>query len=392
MAGEDTAALIRQPDAPKRATLLELLLDVVYVAALALISMRLASDVTWLGGVRVLVLLMAIWWIWSITALLTDFYNPEQLRIQLVVAWAMLGSVVMTAAIPHAFIDHGWLFAGMYVAIHVGRGIMLVSLLRGHEAQARATRFLVWFVVSGTAWIAGAFLPNPLRLLLWGIALMIDYIGGALRYPSPRLGRVPLAQYDKGSEHLGERYQQFIILALGDIILVPVLQNDGRGFTAGRLGGLLLAFATMLLLWHIYVYRAGAFLQVAITKRPGRATRWAPYTHLLMVAGIVSTAAGFELVINGNRTRAGLGWVLVVVGGPTLFLIGRTIFEYEIFGRFSWSRLLWVLVLVGLTPLVASRPLILAASVTGAALLGVGLSDAVRAKGRPSPVERSEQP
>ncbi|MFC6021960.1 low temperature requirement protein A [Plantactinospora solaniradicis] len=392
MAGEDTAALLRQPDAPKRATLLELLLDVVYVAALALISMRLADDVTWLGAARVLVLLMAVWWIWSITALLTDFYNPEQLGIQLVVGWAMFGSIVMTAALPHAFRHQGWLFAGIYVGIHVGRGIALVSLLRGHEAQARAARFLVWFVVSGVAWLAGAFLPNPMRLVLWAVALMIDYVGAALRYPTPRLGRVPLAQYDKASEHLGERYQQFIILALGDIILVPVLQNDGRGFNPERLGGLLLAFATMLLLWHIYVYRAGAFLQMAISSGPGRATRWAPYTHMLMVAGIVSTAAGFELVINGTRDRAGLGWVMVVVGGPTLFLIGRTVFEYEIFGRFSWSRLLWLLVLVGMTPLLVSPPLIVAAAVTGAALLGVGMSDALRAKHASSPDEHSARP
>ncbi|MBF9131743.1 low temperature requirement protein A [Plantactinospora sp. S1510] len=385
MAGEDTAALLRQPDAPKRATLLELLLDVVYVAALALISMRLADDVNWLGAARVLVLLMAVWWIWSITALLTDFYNPEQLGIQLVVAWAMFGSIVMTAALPHAFRQQGWVFAGIYVGIHVGRGIVLVALLRGHEAQARAARFLLWFVVSGVAWIAGAFLPSPMRLALWAVALMIDYVGAALRYPTPRLGRVPLYQYDKASEHLGERYQQFIILALGDIILVPVVQNDGRGFSTERLGGLLLAFATMLLLWHIYVYRAGAFLQVAIRRGPGRTTRWAPYTHMLMVAGIVSTSAGFELVINGSRSRAGLGWVMVVVGGPTLFLIGRTVFEYEIFGRFSWSRLLWLVVLVGIAPLLVSPPLIVAAAVTGVALLGVGLSDAIRAKRMSAP-------
>ncbi|GAB3974764.1 low temperature requirement protein A [Plantactinospora veratri] len=378
MASDETRRLLRHPEAPKRATLLELLLDVVYVAALALLSMRLAEEVTWLAAAQVLVLLMAVWWVWSITALLTDFYNPDQPKIQVIVAWAMLGSIVMTASIPQAFAALGWLFAGMYVAIHLVRGVVLIAVLRGHQAQIRAARFLCWFVLSGALWLAGAFLPASTRLMLWGAALVIDYVSAALRYPTPWLGRVPLAQYDKASEHLGERYQQFVILTLGDIILVPLLISGRSGLNAVRMGMLLLAFVTMLLLWQIYVYRAGALLQTAIDSGPRRATRWAPYTHLLMVAGIVSTATGFEQLVSQSHPTAGLGLVGVIVGGPTLFLIGRTVFEYELFGRFSWSRLVWLVVLVGTAPAFLPLTPIAVAAFTGTVLLGVALSDAAR--------------
>ncbi|GIG91495.1 low temperature requirement protein A [Plantactinospora endophytica] len=389
MASEETRRLLRHPEAPKRATLLELLLDVVYVAALALLSMRLAEAVTWTAAAEILVLLMGIWWVWSITALLTDFYNPDEPKIQIIVGWAMLGSIVLTASIPQAFSALGWLFAGMYVAIHLVRGIVLVAVLRRHQAQARAARFLCWFTLSGTFWMAGAFLPASTRLVLWGIALVIDYVGAALRYPTPWLGRVPLAQYDKASEHLGERYQQFVILALGDIILVPLLLSGRTGLNAERMGILLLAFATLLLLWQIYVYRAGALLQAAIAEGPGRATRWAPYTHLLMVAGVVSTATGFELLVSETRNAAGLDLVAVVVGGPTLFLIGRTVFEYELFGTFAWSRLGWLVVLVGTAPAFLSLVPVAVAGFTGAVLLGVAMSDAVRSSGLRRPRRRS---
>ncbi|GAA3731017.1 low temperature requirement protein A [Plantactinospora mayteni] len=381
MASDETHRLMRHPEAPKRATLLELLLDVVYVAALALLSMRLSVDLSWIAAAEVLVLLMAVWWIWSITALLTDFYNPEEPKIQVIVAWAMLGSIVMTATIPQAFSALGWLFAGMYVAIHLVRGVVLVAVLRRHQAQIRAARFLCWFVLSGTLWLAGAFLPASTRIVLWGIALLTDYVGAVLRYPTPWLGRVPMAQYDKASEHLGERYQQFVILALGDIILVPLLLSGRSELDAERLGMLLLAFVTMLLLWQIYVHRAGASLQVAIGERPGRATRWAPYTHLFMVAGIVATATGFELLVARSHSRAGLGLVAVVVGGPALFLIGRTIFEYEVFGRFSWSRLIWLVVLVGTAPAFLPLTPSAVAGFTSVVLLGVALSDSARSNG-----------
>ncbi|MFY1669805.1 low temperature requirement protein A [Plantactinospora sp. WMMB334] len=382
MPSDETRRLLRHPDAPTRATLLELLFDVVYVAALALLSTRLAQQATWTGAARVLVLLMAVWWIWSITALLTDFYNPDEPKIQVIVAWGMLGSIVMTATIPLAFASLGWVFAGMYTAIHVVRGVVLVALLRGHQAQIRAARILCWFTLSGALWLAGAFLPNSARIVLWGVALLIDYVAAALRYPTPRLGRVPLHQYEKASVHLGERYQQFVILALGDIILVPLLLINRSDLTVTRMGMLLLAFVTMLLFWQIYVQRAGSLLQVAISERPARATRWAPYTHLVMVAGIVSSAAGFEMLVSHSRARAGFGLVAVVIGGPTLFLLGRIVFAYQVFGRIAWARLGWLVLLVGAAPAFLSLPPMALAGYTVSVLLGVAVSDTARTLGR----------
>ncbi|WP_422770345.1 low temperature requirement protein A [Plantactinospora sp. WMMC1484] len=236
--------------------------------------------------------------------------------------------------------------------------------------------------LSGALWLAGAFLPNSARIVLWGVALLIDYVAAVLRYPTPRLGRVPLDQYEKASVHLGERYQQFVILALGDIILVPLLLINRIDLTVTRMGMLLLAFVTMLLLWQIYVQRAGSLLQVAISERPARATRWAPYTHLVMVAGIVSTAAGFEMLVGHSRARAGFGLVAVVIGGPTLFLLGRIVFAYQVFGRIAWSRLGWLVLLVGTAPAFLSLPPMALAGYTVAVPLGVAASDTARTLGR----------
>ncbi|MEV4755560.1 low temperature requirement protein A [Micromonospora sp. NPDC049559] len=369
--------LLRNPEAPARATLLELLYDVVYVAALALLSMRLAGQVTLPGAVHSLLLLMAIWWTWSVTTILTDFYDPGRPFIQLVVGTTMVGVVLMTAALPTAFDGHGVLFASAYVAIHFVRGILLVSALRGHEAQARAARFLFWFMVSGVAWIGGGLAGGTARAWLWALALLIDYVSSGLRYPTPFIGRVPLAQYDKGSEHLGERYQQFVILALGDMVLVPTLRLRDSGFAGARIVAFLAAFATTLLLWQIYVYRAGAFLRTAITRSPARATRWAAYTHLIMVAGIVATAAGFEVVLKTPTVTTATGWIGLIMGGPALFLVGRMTFEYEVFGRVPWSRLGWLVVLVGVGPLMVLVPSVAVTVITALILLGIAISDVV---------------
>jgi hypothetical protein len=50
----------------------------------------------------------------------------------------MLGSLVMVVALPDAFTTRGLVFAGAYVAIHIGRQLFLVLALRGHELQSRS--------------------------------------------------------------------------------------------------------------------------------------------------------------------------------------------------------------------------------------------------------------
>jgi low temperature requirement protein LtrA len=372
------AALLRNPGGPQRVTLLELLFDLVFVAAIALSSTTLAGDLSWHGVVRAVLPLMAVWWVWSITAITTDFYDPQRPQIQVVILGAMVGSVMLAAATPEALGSRALVFAGIYVAVHIGRGIILVASLGGTVAQARAARFAIWFAVSGVAWIAGALVGERPRVVLWTLALVVDYVSAGFRYPVPRLGRVPLEQYRKAGEHIGERYQQFMILALGDLILVPTLKYSQTEPTAARTTAFLVAFTKALLLWQIYVYRAGSVLLTVANRRPGRVTRWAPYTHVIMVVGIVATAAGSDLVVAQPTGRTPAALMALLVSGPMLFLIGRTTFEYQVYSRVSWTRFLFMGGLVGVSPALRMLPPFLVAVVIASVLAAIAVTDIVR--------------
>lgn len=369
--------LVRRPSGSTRATLLELLFDVVFVAALALTSMLMAERTSWAGVGSVVPILMAVWWTWSVTSTTTDFYDPEQRPIRAILMVTMLGAVVMAAALGAA--AHTLIFAAGYVTPHLVRGLVLVTVLHQHRHQAeeRAARFLFWFLVSGVFWIIGALLPDALRWTLWTVAVAIDYVAAAARYPTPWLGRVPFGQYEKTTEHLGERYQQFIILALGDIILVPTLEISDADFTRARLTAFLAAFATMLLLWQIFVLRAGSIVRTTSAPLLRRATRLAPYTHLVMVAGVVCTAAGFDLVIDRPTGDTPARWIALILGGPALFLLGRTLFTFRILGMLPWHRVLWLLVLGGAAPWVGGWPPVLVTTLAVLVLAAVVVGDAM---------------
>ncbi|GAB3169663.1 low temperature requirement protein LtrA [Micromonospora palomenae] len=385
MTTDRAVGLTREGEGPQRATLLELFLDLVFVAALALTSRTLAESLDRVGILQTVVLVMAIWWVWSVTALTTDLYHAQRPPIFVMTLWVMLGTILMAGSLPGAFSDHALVFAGAYVAIHVGRGIFLAAALRGRKAQLHAGRFIFWFVVSAVPWLAGALVTGPARGLLWGGALAVDYGAAWLRYPTPRLGRVPMAQYRVAADHLAERYQQFFTLALGDLLLVTTLTYADHHVTASHTAALLVAFAATVLLWQIYVHRAGALLQAAIeaSRDPGAFVRSAPNTHLLMVAGVVATAAGFEIVI-AHPTEQTTPWLAgVILGGPALFLAGRARFEYEVFSRVSPSRLVALLVLAVASPALMLAPALVAGLTATLVLAGVAVSDGIRAYGSP---------
>ncbi|MFG1914571.1 low temperature requirement protein A [Micromonospora sp. NPDC048898] len=367
----ENAALVRRLEGSTRATLLELLFDVVFVAALALLSTLLTEEHTWAGSAKVLLMLTAIWWTWSLTATTTEFYDPRQRPIQAVLMIAMVGSVGMAVALPMVSVAHLLLFVFSYVGTHVTRCVILVVVLhrQGHQtARERATRFLFWFTVSGVFWVAGALSNRP-NWGLWTIAITIDLVASAARYPTPRLGKVPIDQYKRITGHLGERYQQFVILALGDIVLLPILQVSRGELEFLRVVALLCAFATMLLLWQIYVFRTSE-LVVAAEARAHRPVRLAPYTHLVLLAGVVTTAASFEMVVRHPTGTTPVRWLVLIIGGPALFVLGRVLFALLVGRAVPWRRKAWQLTPLLVLPWAGGWPPLLVAAVVALALAG----------------------
>jgi low temperature requirement protein LtrA len=378
------AGLLRRPEEP-RATYLELFFDLVFVFALARLSQGLLEHLSWSDAFQTLVLLLALWSVWAHTAGLTDRLDPHQPLIQLLVIATMFGTLLMAAAAPEAFREQGLVFAGLYVATQIGRTAGAVLVLRGHEARGAFARPLFWSCVSAVPWIAGAVAHDAARGVLWALAVAMEYGGLAFGLPTPRLGRARAAEFAISAPHLAERYRQLFIIALGELILVTGLAFSRGRFEPDRIAAVVVAFATTALLWRIYIHRAGGLLAEAIAAAPDpfRAVIPATYAHLLMIAGIVAIAVGDELVIEHPLGHTPPAWITVILGGPALFLAGRGMFEYTVFGRVSRNRVAGVLVLAAISPATIFLPPVLVAAAAALVLAGIAVSDAARARGRP---------
>ncbi|MFF4877138.1 low temperature requirement protein A [Micromonospora sp. NPDC000668] len=385
MTASRAGKLLRKPGDPQRATFLELFFDLAFVYVLTQLSQVLSRDLTWRGAFHTMVLLLAVWWVWCSTATVPDRFDPQRPAIQALVIATLVGSLVMAVALPEVFGAQGFVFAGAYVAIQVGRSLGLLIALRGHELQRGAVRTLVWFGVSAVPWIAGALVHGAAREALWTLAVALDYLAGKLRYPIPGLGRSPTSELPSAAEHLAERHRQFFIIALGELILVSASTLGGEGFAPDRTTAFLVSIATTVLLWRIYIYRAGEVSAAAIagSSDPARLGLSAFYAHLVMVAGVVVTAVGAELVIAHPTGHPQPAWIAVILGGPALFLAGRARFEYAVFARVSWDRPIGLLALAALAPVMLLVPSLVATLAATAVLAGVAISDAAHARGHP---------
>jgi low temperature requirement protein LtrA len=379
--------LLRRPEQP-RAAFLELFSDLVFVLVFFQLSRHLLEHLSWTGAFQTLVLLFAMMHVWVSTARFTDLFDPLHPLVQLFTMPIIFGTLVMAAATPEAFGRRGLVFAGTYLTVRIGGLAIAIYFLRGHEVRPSAVRILFWVGVASPLWIAGAFLTGWVRGALWMTAAVVEYVGIALGFPAPRLGRGGTRRFEivSSAEHVAERFQQFFIVALGEPILVAGLTFGDGEFGADHSAATLVAFATTALLWRIYIHRAGALLAdaIAATTNLNRIAIAMIYAHVVMAAGIVTIAVGNELVITHPLGHTDPAWAAVILGGAVLFLAGRAIFEYAVFSRVSPSRIIGALALIALTRAMTLVPPLAVATVAALILASVAVADAARARRFPS--------
>jgi low temperature requirement protein LtrA len=331
------------PHQESRVTYAELFFDLVFVFAVTQISHTLLGRFTPLGALQTTLLLLSVWWVWVYTSWVTNWLNPELTPVRVLLFLLMLGGLVLSTSIPKAFESRGLWFASAYAAMQVGRTFFLLVSTPPTQTLARmnAVRMLVWLMMSAIFWIAGGLAEGNSRLLLWAVALGIEYISPAVRFWIPKYGASQVADWVIEGGHIAERCAGFIIIALGESIVVTGATFADLPWTAATVMAFMSAFMGALAMWWIYFHKgakAGSE-QISNANEPGQLARLAyTYLHLPIVAGIILTAVADELVLTHPAEHSDLRTVLSAIGGPLLFLIGTILFKHTIRGWLQLSH------------------------------------------------------
>jgi len=345
MADQARGALFRPivPHQHSRVTYAELFFDLVFVFAVTQISHTLLAHFTPLGALQVTLLFLAVWWVWVYTSWITNWLNPEKTPVRLLLFAMTLGGLVLSTSIPTAFEGRGLWFAIAYAAMQVGKTVFLWASTAPAQSLARANaiRITAWLVLSAVFWIAGGLSEGERRLLLWAIALGIEYISPAVRFWIPRYGASSVADWVVEGGHMAERCAGFIIIALGESIVVTGATFAELTWTAENVTAFVSAFVGTLAMWWIYFHvgaEAGSE-QLSRSSEPGRLARLAyTYLHMPIVAGIIVTAVADELVLKHPGGHSDVKTVISSIGGPLLFLLGTILFKHSFRGFLQLSH------------------------------------------------------
>jgi low temperature requirement protein LtrA len=336
-------------------TAVELFFDLVYVFAVTQLSHVILEDPSVAGVARAAFLLLVVWWAWIYTTWMVNWFDPASPAVRALLTGAMLTSLLMAAALPGAFGDDALLFAVAYVALQVGRNLAAARLLRrSHPLRDVFERLVAWSAASGALWVAGATLDGDRRLLLWGPALVLELCAPLAGYWLPRRGRATTSDYDIEGGHFTERCEAFIIIALGESIVVTGATAAAAGLKATVVLCLAVAFLETAALWWLYF---GAVAErsrqvMRSSQDPGRLARDAyTYLHVPIVAGIIAVAVGDDLLIGHPGESLEGVELAMLLGGPALFLVGETLFRARLTGIASAERLAVAALLLALAPL-----------------------------------------
>jgi low temperature requirement protein LtrA len=365
----------QQSESEQRVTPLELFFDLVFVFAITQVTGFLAGDPTWIGLLRGLMLLGALWWAWGAYAWLTNTLNPEEGGVRLAVFGSIAAMLVVSLAVPNAFGTDGVTFGVAYFLVRALHLVLYVIAGRGdRELLGAVVRILPSAVVGPALLIGAGFLDGAQQMAIWAAALAVDYLGVLI-------GR--MRGWRVSPEHFVERHGLIVIIALGESMVAIGVGAAGQPLDAGTIVAAVLGIVVIAAVWWSYfdwvIFVAQARLaEVTGSERALLARDLYSYLHLPMVAGIVLFALGLKTTLAHVDSPLATIPAIGLCGGLALYLLAHVLVRLRIGGGLGHGRPVATVALVGMVPLATLVPALVALGLVAAVCVGLIAYEAIR--------------
>jgi len=276
----------------RHATWLELLYDLVFVAAISQLAVNLNKDYSFIGFLNFSILFVPVWWAWiGHTFYLTRFDSDDVVhRLLTMVQIVAVASLIVH--VPNALDKSSNGFALSYAAV---RSMLVLEYWRAgrHNQPVRplVNRYMIGFGCAAALWALSTFIPMPHRFMIWYLAIGVDFF-------APLTAGTLHVKFPPHLMHLPERFGLFTIIVIGEAVVSIVM-----GIKAGQLKSLSAASGMMGLIivftlwWGYFDGVKGAGTRQLTSKDHVRAYQQWLYSHLPLTMAIASIAVGIKRVM-----------------------------------------------------------------------------------------------
>ena len=331
----------------RRATWLELFLDLVFVAAIAEVASTLSADPTAAGFGRFLALFLPIGWAWAGFAFYATRFDTDDLVYRLLTLLGMFAVAALASTVPHALSGGQNAFVVAYVSVRVVLLLLYGRVYRDLEVARGVAGWLI--LVFGSAvciWLVSLAVPTPWKYVLWGVALAFEHLGPIRAWQLLR--GMPVHP-----RHLPERFGLLVLIVLGEGVIGVVLGTAQVSWTvlsgAVAFGGFLTAAA----IWWLYFDFLDA---TSVVTRNVRSGMTYVYAHYFIAAGIAALGVGVKLAIfsvEPGPRYDDIGWIaaagaaLCMAGlAAVQFVTPPALFDFDVALRLATACVAGVLVLL----------------------------------------------
>jgi len=351
-------------------TFVELFFDLVFVFAVTQVTLLTASDLTAGGIARSLLLFWLIWWAWTQFTWTLNPADTNHDAVRIVTLVATGAAFLMAASTTRAFGDDVLWFALPYLAVRI-LGLTLQVRIDVERGSARHGAVYLWVAMSLVGLVlvlVGALVDTPARNWIWLAAIVADLVAA---------GFAGSGQWDLTPAHFSERHGLFVIIALGESLIVAAAAVSAEPRTTALVLDTVAALAVAGLLWWSYFgWLKEAMehgLEAAGSRIGSLASTAFSIGHFPVVCGIVAFAVALEEIVHHPGAVPEPEVTAALAVGVSLF-VGCSAFAYwRTSGRVLVARL--AVLLLTMVALVAVSSLVPAwqLGVIALGLLGIVL-------------------
>jgi low temperature requirement protein LtrA len=308
-----------EADRERRATWLELFLDLVFVAAIAEVALTLGDDPTAAGFGRYLALFVPIGWAWAGFTFYATRFDTDDLVYRLLTLLAMFGVAGLASAVPDALHGGQNRFVLAYVFVRV---ILLVLYARAYrnveQARPLARWFLIMFGIAVADWLISLALPTPWKYALWAVAL-------AFEHAAPIRAWRMMRDHPIHPAHIPERFGLLVIIVLGESVIAVVLGTVTVNWTAASTMAAFAGFLAAATIWWLYF----DFFDASLATSNVLSGMTYVYAHYFVTAGIAALGVGVKLTILSAAPGPSydeVGWI--AAAGTAMCMAGLAVIQF----------------------------------------------------------------
>lgn len=305
------------------ATFVELFFDLVFVFAVTQVVGLLHNGLTWISVGQAVLVFWLVWWAWTQFTWTLNAADTTHPWIELGTLAAVAAAFFMAVALPTAFHEGALGFAVAYILVRVIGLAFQIWVAWTDPSQRSAVRTFALISIGGlVAVLAGGLVGGAALYGLWGLAILLDIVAATVGGQSEGWNLHP--------EHFAERHGLFVIIALGETLIVAASGVAGAVWTPDLIAVTGLAVAITCGLWWSYFPRTKPALEHALASERGAersklARDVFSLLHFPMLCGVIAYAFVIEEVVAHPGEPLTFEGRLALALGLTLFVGGAAI-------------------------------------------------------------------